>query len=103
MSRTLFATSTVQVIVASAGYFDVHPNTPRANEIKPVYRGELAELGPGIRGIGNRLAVRPDSARLATAVRAWAAACGAAAVAGALGPGRDGSAPKEGPVTRGVR
>ena len=95
MSRTSFATPTVQIIVGTAGYFDVHPNTPRSNEAKPVYRGLLVELGPGVRGPGDRLALRPGSARLRTVVEAWAAAHGAEALAGGLGRGRDGNQPKE--------
>ena len=41
----------------------------RSTDGKPAYRGGLAELGTGIRGLDDRLAVRPDSAVLANAVR----------------------------------
>ena len=79
-------------VVCSDGYFDVYPPVARSNGDKPAYRGELGELGPGIRGGDARLAVRPDSAALADAVEAWSAAYGDAAVRGELGHGRDGNA-----------
>jgi len=60
---------------------------------KPAYRGRLAELGAGIRGSDDRLAVRPGSAALHDAVMAWSAANGASAVNGGLGFGRDGNEP----------
>lgn len=77
--------------MCSDGYFDVYPSSDRANGDKPAYRGVLAELGPGIRGANDRLAVRPGSVALATAVSAWSAAHGKAAVRGELGRGRDGN------------
>ena len=48
-------------------------------------------IGPGIRGLDDRLAVRPGSVALAEAVTAWSAVNGAAALGGALGAGRDGN------------
>jgi hypothetical protein len=93
MSRTTFSSSLSSIVVCSDGYFDVYPLAARAGGERPVYRGVLAELGSGIRGIDDRLAVRPDSAALATAVSAWADEHGEAAVRGELGGGRDGLAP----------
>jgi hypothetical protein len=78
-------------VVSTDGYFDVYPAIPRSNGDKPAYRGRLAELGAGIRGLDDRLAVRPDSAALADAVAAWAKLNGAAAVRGDSGGGRDGN------------
>ena len=80
------------------GYFDVYPTSARTDGDKPVYRGRLAELGSGIRGIDDRLAVRPDSIALADAVTAWAAVNGASALGRRhrQGPGRQrGSRPRE--------
>ena len=51
----------------------------------------IAELGAGIRGGDDRLAVRPGSPALAVAVSAWSDEHGAAAVRGDLGAGRDGN------------
>lgn len=82
------------MVVSSDGYFDVYPPTGRSNGDKPSYRGVLAELGTGIRGGDDRLAVRPDSATLANAVEAWLAMHGSAAVRGELGRGRDGTQPE---------
>ena len=48
-------------------------------------------LGQEIRGIDDRLAVRPDSLALADAVTAWSAVNGADALGGKLGGGRDGN------------
>ncbi len=79
--------------MSTDGYFDVYPTTARKNGDKPAYRGRLAELGAGIRGTDDRLAVRPGSAALADAVTAWAAVNGAAALGGGLGQGRDGNEP----------
>lgn len=93
MARTPFSYDAAHIVVCSDGYFDVYPPIARSGGEKPAYRGELAELGTGIRGIDARLAVRPDSATLALAVDAWASAHGAAAVRGELNGGRDGSAP----------
>ena len=92
MARTSFSSPAASIVVCSDGYFDVYPPADRSGGDKPAYRGELAELGAGIRGIDTRLAVRPDSAALAGAVEAWAAVHGGAAVRGELGRGRDGTA-----------
>ncbi|HEY6570551.1 MAG TPA: hypothetical protein VIZ22_09685 [Candidatus Limnocylindrales bacterium] len=92
MARTSFSSPASSIVVCSDGYFDVYPPVDRSNGDKPAYRGELGELGAGIRGIDDRLAVRPDSAALAGAVEAWSAAYGSAAVRGELGHGRDGKA-----------
>ena len=89
MARTSFSSSASNIVVCSDGYFDVYPSIARSGGDRPAYRGELGELGAGIRGIDARLAVRPDSAALAGAVEAWSAAHGAAAVRGELGRGRD--------------
>jgi hypothetical protein len=94
MARTPFHTPDSNIVVCSDGYFEVYPPTPRTNGDKPAYRGPLAELGAGIRGSDDRLAVRPDSATLADAVTAWSAAHGATAVRGKLGRGRDGNQTK---------
>jgi hypothetical protein len=92
MARTSFSSPAASIVVCSDGYFDVYPPVARVGGEKPAYRGELAELGAGIRGADMRLGVRPDSAALAEAVEAWAAVHGAAAVRGELGRGRDGTA-----------
>ncbi len=91
MGRTTCSPPEAQVVVSTDGYFDVYPIEARTNGDKPMYRGALAELGPGIRGADDRLAVRPGSAALADAVNTWAAAHGAAALLGELGRGRDGN------------
>jgi len=91
MSRTSFSAPEARIVVSTDGYFDVYPASPRTNGDKPAYRGRLAELGAGIRGIDDRLAVRPDSVALSDAVTAWAAVNGAAALAGGMGHGRDGN------------
>jgi hypothetical protein len=91
MARTPFSSPDANIVVCSDGYFDVYPPTGRSNGDKPAYRGQLAELGAGIRGADDRLAVRPGSVALADAVGAWSAAHGAAAVRGDLGRGRDGN------------
>ena len=93
MARTSFTSPHANVVVSSDGYFDVYPPADRSNGDKPAYRGHLAELGSGIRGPNDRLAVRPDSAALADAVEAWSAVNGGAAVRGELGRGRDGTQP----------
>jgi len=93
MARTAFFSPDARIVVSSDGYFDVYPLTGRSNGNRPAYRGHLAELGTGIRGVNDRLAVRPDSVLLATAVEAWAAVHGRAAGRGELGRGRDGSQP----------
>jgi hypothetical protein len=94
MSRTSFASSETTIVVSSDGYFDVYPPVPRTNSDKPAYRGRLNELGAGIRGADDRLAVRPDSSALAEAVTAWSAVNGAAALQGEMGGGRDGNEAK---------
>ncbi len=80
--------------MSTDGYFDVYPPSDRSNGDKPAYRGRLAELGPGIRGADDRLAVRPGSVALADAISAWSSVNGAAAVRGDLGRGRDGNEPQ---------
>jgi hypothetical protein len=91
MARTSFSSPVANIVVSSDGYFDVYPPVNRSDGDKPAYRGVLAELGAGIRGSDDRLAVRPDSLALARAVDGWAAIHGAAALTGHLGPGRDGN------------
>jgi hypothetical protein len=91
MARTTFASPAASIVVSSDGYFDVYPPTERSSGERPAYRGRLVELGAGIRGTDDRLAVRPDSAALAYAVEAWSAVHGASAVRGELGRGRDGT------------
>jgi len=91
MARTPFASPDAHVVVSTDGYFDVYPSTGRIDGDRPAYRGRLAELGPGIRGGDDRLAVRPGSVTLADAVTAWSADHGAAANRGELGRGRDGN------------
>jgi hypothetical protein len=95
MSRMPFSSAEATVVVSSDGYFDVYPLSERSNGDRPAYRGQLAELGTGIRGANDRLAVRPDSAALLHAVTSWSAVHGAAAVRGELGRGRDGSQEQE--------
>ncbi len=92
VARTSFSSPASNIVVSSDGYFDVYPPVSRSGGHKPAYRGELAELGAGIRGTDARLAVRPDSVALADAVEAWSAVHGSAAVRGELGRGRDGTA-----------
>jgi hypothetical protein len=94
MSRTAFSPPEASIVVSTDGYFDVYPPTDRSNGDKPAYRGRIAELGTGIRGANDRLAVRPGSVALADAVSAWSAAHGAAALRGDLGHGRDGHEPQ---------
>ena len=91
MARTAFSPAEATIVVCSDGYFDVYPSIIRSNGDKPSYRGRLAELGSGIRGADDRLAVRPGSVALSAAVTSWSAANGAAAVRGELGGGRDGN------------
>ena len=90
MSRTSFSMPEARVVVSTDGYFDVYPPVSRSDGDKPAYLGVLAELGAGIRGTDDRLAVRPGSVALAEAVTAWSAVHGAAAVRGEMGRGRDG-------------
>jgi hypothetical protein len=94
MARTAFSLAEANVVVSSDGYFDVYPPVARTGGDRPAYRGRLAELGAGIRGADDRLAIRPDSAVLARAVAAWSAVHGAAAVRGETGGGRNGNEPK---------
>ncbi len=91
MSRTSFTSPSATIVVSTDGYFDVYPPTGRTNGDKPAYRGRIAELGPGLRGPDDRLAVRPDSVALADAVRAWSDVNGALTVRGDAGRGRDGN------------
>ncbi len=91
MSRTSFTLPESSIVVSTEGYFDVYPTGERSNGDRPAYRGGLSELGTGIRGIDDRLAVRPSSTALATAVTAWSSEHGATAVRGDLGKGRDGN------------
>jgi hypothetical protein len=91
MTRTRFSSPDSHIVVCSDGFFDVYPTAVRTNGDKPSYRGRLAELGAGIRGLDDRLAVRPGSPLLADAVTAWSAVHGAAAIRGELGHGRDGN------------
>ncbi len=91
MARTPFSQPDANIVVCSDGYFDVYPPIARSDGDKPAYRGHLAELGAGIRGSDDRLAVRPDSVALADAIEAWSAVNGAVAVRGELGRGRDGN------------
>ena len=91
MARTSFSAREAQIVVSTDGYFDVYPTSPRTNGDKPAYRGVVAELGQGLRGADDRLAVRPDSLALSDAVTAWSAVNGAAALDGSLGGGRDGN------------
>ena len=90
MSRRSFPLSEATIVVSTDGYFDVYPPVARTDGDKPVYRGRLHELGAGIRGADDRLAVRPSSTALAEAVILWSSVNGAAAVGGVLGGGRDG-------------
>lgn len=93
MSRRSFTSPETTIVVSSDGYFDVYPPVARSNGDKPAYRGRLNELGAGIRGADERLAVRPSSALLAEAVETWSAINGAAALGGVIGRGRDGNEP----------
>jgi hypothetical protein len=90
MSRKSFPLAETTIVVCSDGYFDVYPPVARTDGDKPAYRGRLNELGAGIRGADDRLAVRPSSTALAEAVIRWSSVNGAAAVGGTLGRGRDG-------------
>ena len=47
-----------------------------------------------MRGLDDRLGVRPDSIALAEAVTAWSAVHGTEALGGTLGGGRDGNEPE---------
>ena len=63
MARTSFSAPEAHIVVSTDGYFDVYPTSARTNGDKPAYRGVVAELGPGIRGTDDRLAVRPGLRR----------------------------------------
>jgi hypothetical protein len=91
MARTPFSSPETHIVVCSDGYFDVYPAIARTDGDKPAYRGRLAELGSGLRGADDRLAVRPGSPALLDAVTAWSAVHGAAALRGEMGGGRDGN------------
>ena len=91
MTRRSFPLLDTTIVVSTDGYFDVYPPVARTDGDKPAYRGRLAELGAGIRGGDDRLAVRPSSTALAEAVGAWSSVNGAAALGGSLGRGRDGN------------
>lgn len=88
MGRKPFFTNDATVVVSTDGYFDVFATGPRTANIKPSYRGVLAELGSTV-CVGDRLSVRPDSNVLLEAVTAWFSERRAAAVRGELGGGRD--------------
>ena len=90
MSRTTFASAEANIVVCTDGYFDVYPPIARTDSDKPAYRGVINELGGGLRGPDERLAIRPTSALLADAVAAWSRTHGAAAVRGEMGLGRHG-------------
>jgi hypothetical protein len=94
MSRTSFSAPEARIVVSTDGYFDVYPTSVRTNGDKPAYRGRVAELGAGMRGLDDRLGVRPDSIALADAVTAWSAVHGSEALGGTLGAGRDGNEPE---------
>ena len=91
MARTSFPMPEATIVVSTDGYFDVYPPIARTNGDKPAYRGRVAELGAGFRGLDERLAVRPSSAALAEAVGLWSSANGASAIGGNMGRGRDGN------------
>lgn len=93
MTRRSFTSPETTIVVSSDGYFDVYPPVTRSNGDKPAYRGRLNELGAGIRGADERLAVRPTSPALAEAVELWSSINGAAALGGVIGRGRDGNEP----------
>ena len=92
MARRPFHTADALIVVSSDGYFDVFPPAARASNDKTAYRGVVAELGTAMRGMDDRLAVRPDSVALEAAVAVWSRTNGAAAVRGDLGLGRNGTA-----------
>src|SRR4029077_4962820 len=73
MARTPFSPPEAHIVVSTDGYFDVYPSSTRIAGEQPAYRGVLAELGQGIRGADDRLAVRPDSVALNDAVTTWSA------------------------------
>ena len=89
MARRPFSTADALIVVCTDGYFDVYPPTGRQPNVRPTYRGVIAELGPTVRGSNDRLSVRPDSVQLDAAVAVWSRQHGAAAVRGDLGLGRN--------------
>lgn len=91
MTRKSFRTADALIVVSTDGYFDVFPPIDRTANDKPNYRGVLAELGPTVRGMDDRLSVRPESPALDAAVSTWSRNHGAAAVRGEMGFGRNGS------------
>jgi hypothetical protein len=91
MSRRSFSPPEATIVVSTDGYFDVYPPIARTNGDKPAYRGRVAELGSGMRGLDDRLAVRPSSTALAEAVGLWASVNGKSALRGKMGGGRDGN------------
>ena len=91
MARRSFRTADALIVVSTDGYFDVFPPIDRTSNDKPNYRGVVAELGQGVRGLDDKLAVRPESVVLDAAVSAWSRNHGAAAVRGEMGFGRNDS------------
>jgi hypothetical protein len=91
VARRPFRTADALIVVSTDGYFDVYPPTDRRSNVRPAYRGVIAELGPTVRGSHDRLSVRPDSVLLDAAVAVWSRQHGAAAVRGELGLGRNSS------------
>jgi hypothetical protein len=89
VARTQFRTPAALIVVSTQGYFDVYPPVSRLANAKPAYRGTIAELGSTVRGLDDRLSVRPDSVQLVDAVGDWSNRNGAAAVRGDLGGGRN--------------
>lgn len=94
MARRSFRTADALIVVSTDGYFDVFPPIDRSQNDKPNYRGVLAELGPTVRGLDDRLSVRPESVALDAAVSSWSRNHGAAAVRGDMGWGRNDSKAK---------
>jgi hypothetical protein len=92
VARRPFLTADALIVVSSDGYFDVFPPAARRPNDKPTYRGVVSELGPTMRGLDDKLSVRPDSVALDAAVSVWSRSHGAAAVRGELGLGRNGTA-----------
>jgi hypothetical protein len=91
VARRPFTTADALIVVSTDGYFDVFPPRDRRPNEKPQYRGVIAELGPTVRGLDDRLSVRPDSTVLDAAVTDWSKQHGAAAVRGEMGAGRNGA------------
>ena len=90
VARRPFPTADALIVVSTDGYFDVFAPGTRKPNSKPAYRGALAELGSSVRGLDDRLSVRPDSVALLAAVSVWSRSHGAAAVKGEMGHGRNG-------------